>query len=50
MLLVLRHIQNEAHKHAIGVFPTAEGDKTSHIFDGTHSKYITNPFISNAFN
>ena len=32
----------------IDVFPSAEGDETPHIVDGTYSKCITIPFISDA--
>ena len=47
MLVVLRHIHSETQKH-VRVFPSAEGYKTSHIADGTYSKSITIPFISDA--
>ena len=50
MLLVFTHIQSETQKHVIGVFPSVEGDETSHIVDGTYSKCITIPFISDALN
>ena len=46
MLLVLQHIHSETQKHVIGVFPSAECDETLLIIDGTYSKCITIPFIS----
>ena len=48
MLLILTYIKSEAQKHAIGVFPSVEGDETAHVVDGTYSKYITIAFISDA--
>ena len=48
MFLVLRHIHSETQKHVIRVFPSAECDKTLYIIDGTYSKYIMIPFISDA--
>ena len=48
MLLVLTNIQSETQKHIKGLFPSVEGDEASHIADGTHSKCITIPFISDA--
>ena len=48
MILVLQHIHSETQKHVIAVFPSAKCDETSHIIDGTYSKCITNPFISDA--
>ena len=48
MLLVLTHIQSETQKHVIGVFLSVEGDEVSHVTDGTYSKCITIPSISDA--
>ena len=48
MLLVSNHIQSETQKYVIGVFPSVEGDVTSHVIDGTYSKCVTIPFISDA--
>ena len=36
IVLVLRSIPFETQKHGIGVFPSADSDKTSHIIDGTN--------------
>ena len=48
MLLVLRHIHGEMQKHGIGLFPSVEGDETSHRVDGTYSKCIIIKFASDA--
>ena len=48
MLLALRHINSETQKHVIGVFPCAKRDETSHIIDGTYSKCIMIPLVSDA--
>ena len=48
MLLLVTHTQSETQKHVFGVFPNVEGDETSHIVDGTYSKCIAIPFISDA--
>ena len=39
---------SEIQKHVKGVFPSAECVETLHIIDGTYSKCITIPFISDA--
>ena len=41
MLLILTHTQSETQKHVLGVFPSIEGNETSHFIDGTYSKCIT---------
>ena len=48
MLFVLRQIQSETQKHVKGVLSCVQGDKTSCIVDGTYSKCMTIPFISDA--
>ena len=47
-LLVFTHMQSETQKYVIGVFPSVEGDETTHIFDGMYSKYMTMSFILEA--
>ena len=43
MIMVVSHIPSVK-----GVFPSVEWDETLHIIDGTSSKCITIPFISDA--